>query len=95
MSASCNAANYIHGATVNDFFPADVIITSSCPLVCRCGCRDSEICGEDGRCYCPDGSLVIPLVDVNGTLVGHNQTCPESTAKADTVMTTNCMNKVQ
>ncbi len=53
------------------------VLTSSCPLSCRCGCRESEQCGADGRCYCPDGSLVVPLVDADDRLAGRNQTCPQ------------------
>lgn len=56
------------------------VITSRCPLACRCGCRPSEICGDDGRCYCPDGSLVVPLIDENDRLTDYNQTCPPGPA---------------
>eukprot|EP00095_Tigriopus_kingsejongensis_P008100 maker-scaffold590_size129399-snap-gene-0.33 protein:Tk08100 transcript:maker-scaffold590_size129399-snap-gene-0.33-mRNA-1 annotation:"tyrosine-protein kinase transmembrane receptor ror" len=51
-------------------------IHSVCPIPCACGCRSSEICGADGRCYCPDGTLVVPLVNASDHLIGHNQTCP-------------------
>ena len=44
-----------------------------------------EICGSDGRCYCPDGTLVVPLIDSDGTLIGHNQTCPISTTTARSI----------
>lgn len=59
------------------FSPSGGSITSStCPIACFCGCREHEICGDDGRCYCPDGSLVLPIVDADTVLVGKNQTCP-------------------
>ncbi len=59
------------------------MVNSRCPLVCRCGCRSSEVCGSDGKCYCPDGTLVFPLVNEHHRLVGHSHTCPPL---AETVM---------
>ncbi|XP_059088960.1 tyrosine-protein kinase transmembrane receptor Ror-like [Tigriopus californicus] len=60
-------------------------LSNKCPIPCSCGCRSSEICGLDGRCYCPDGTLVVPLVNGTDHLVGHNQTCPKIISTTDQV----------